>query len=116
MVMEKKEERVSKRSKKTNEKPVVLVADDEPSIRELVQTVLSQQSLEVITASDGEEALKVSEAQVVDCALVDIRMPKVDGLAVLEQLVLKNIPVIVITAYGTSDVTIEAMRRGATIL
>jgi len=111
--MEKKEERVSKRSKKTNEKPVVLVADDEPSIRELVQTVLSQQSLEVITASDGEEALKVSEAQVVDCALVDIRMPKVDGLAVLEQLVLKNIPVIVITAYGTSDVTIEAMRRGA---
>jgi len=98
--MEKKEERVSKRSKKTNEKPVVLVADDEPSIRELVQTVLSQQSLEVITASDGEEALKASEAQVVDCALVDIRMPKVDGLAVLEQLVLKNIPVIVITAYG----------------
>jgi len=66
------------------------VADDEPSIRELVQTVLSQQSLEVVTASDGEEALKVSEAQVVDCALVDIRMPKVDGLAVLEQLVLKK--------------------------
>jgi two-component system response regulator AtoC len=95
------------------EKPLILVADDEPSIRELVETVLSEQSLEVITAKDGEEALQLLQKNDVDCAVIDLRMPKVDGLTVLEELVLKNVPAIVITAYGTSDVTIEAMRRGA---
>lgn len=91
----------------------VLVADDEPSIRELVQAVLSQQDLKVLTASDGAEALAIFEKERIDCAVVDLRMPRMDGFKVLERFVLKGVPVIVITAYGTSDVTIEAMRLGA---
>ncbi|WP_018962710.1 sigma-54-dependent transcriptional regulator [Coprothermobacter platensis] len=108
-----KGDKKTKRVKSADEKPLILVADDEPSIRELVQTVLEQQSLRVVTAADGEKALSILNSQSVDCAVIDLRMPKVDGLGVLEQLVLKNVPTIVITAYGTSDVTIEAMRRGA---
>lgn len=64
----------------------ILIADDDPSIRRIVQMVLSRQGLKVITAEDGEDAFQKAVTEMPDAALLDIRMPKLDGLALCSKL------------------------------
>jgi two-component system response regulator AtoC len=93
----------------------VLIADDDDALRESLELVLSAEGYEVVSAPDGAAALALLEAQPVDVVLCDLRMPGMDGLELLPQLVrrLPGVPVLLMSAYGSADLAVEAMRRGA---
>lgn len=96
-------------------KDKILVADDEKSMREFLDIMLKKEGYKVTLASNGEEVIKLIEKDLFDLALVDIRMPKLDGLSVLKQIktVSPETIVIVITAYASTDTAIRAMKEGA---
>ena len=83
-------------------KPLILIADDRPSSRELLRTVLERAGYAVIEAEDGEEALVQARNGQPSLILLDLQMPRLDGYAVLEQLRkderLRRIPVLALTA------------------
>ncbi|MGL4668519.1 MAG: sigma-54-dependent transcriptional regulator, partial [Saezia sp.] len=93
----------------------ILVADDEENLRKLISVVLKAENYEVILARDGEEALHYFEKHPIDLMLIDIRMPKMDGLQVLEHVKQKNngLPVILMTAYAGIDTAVKALQQGA---
>jgi two-component system nitrogen regulation response regulator GlnG len=93
----------------------VLVADDEESIRLVLSTALSQAGHEIQLATTGAEALAQLNQQHFDVAILDVRMPDMSGLDVLQRVREAEIPVIVIviTAQNTMANAIEAMKRGA---
>jgi two-component system, NtrC family, response regulator AtoC len=93
----------------------VLIVDDDDSLRESLDLVLSAEGYEVLGAGDGNEALEVLREVPVEIVLCDLRMPGIDGLELLPE-VGKRSPdatLILMSAYGTEDLAIEAMRRGA---
>lgn len=97
-----------------NEKPV-LVVDDERNIRLTISRSLEDLQLEVETAVNGEEALAKLEEKEYALILLDLKMPGMNGMEVL-RLVEKNrpeIPIIIISAHGTIDSAVEAMKLGA---
>jgi len=91
----------------------ILVVDDEPSIRQLIERRLSQKGYEVITAADGKEALAVVERQKPHLMILDIKMPNVDGMEVLQALRKKHkdLPIIILTAYD--DLADQTQMLGA---
>ena len=93
----------------------LLVVDDEQSMREWLTIALSQDGYEVETAASGEEALKVLERAAIDLALVDLRMPGMDGLATLRAVKQLNegVAVIIMTAYATAETAVHALKEGA---
>ncbi len=97
-----------------NRKPVVLVVDDEKNAREGLARAL-QRTHEVLLAEDARRALEILSTESVDIMLSDIRMPGMDGLALLPRtLALPHPPVcIMLTAYGSIELAVEAMKRGA---
>jgi DNA-binding NtrC family response regulator len=96
-------------------KPTILVVDDEKEICDLFDEALTQEGYEVVTATDGVEALSLGRQSRLDVALLDIKMPGMDGIEVLQKLreVKKDVEVIVLTGYGTLKTAKEAMRLGA---
>ena len=93
----------------------ILVADDEPSMRWLLERVLRQAGHSVAVVEDGAGALAQAGAEPYDLAFVDVRMPGVDGLEVLSRLktLAPDTAVIVMTAHGSVRSAVEAMQRGA---
>lgn len=93
----------------------VLVVDDEKNIRRTLAAALQDMDLHVETAAGGEEALITLEKEEVDLVLLDLRMPGMDGLDVLRRLrhTHPEMQVIIITAHGTVERAVEAMRLGA---
>ncbi|NLE87278.1 MAG: sigma-54-dependent Fis family transcriptional regulator [Myxococcales bacterium] len=93
----------------------VLVADDEENLRLVLKTLLKRNGYEVETASSGEEALALVESFGPDFVLTDVRMPRMGGLDLLSTLKAKGneATVIVMSAYGSNDLAIEAMKSGA---
>jgi two-component system nitrogen regulation response regulator GlnG len=93
----------------------ILIVDDEESLRWVLERGLRQAGYEVTAVADGEAALKAFEADPVDLVFLDIRMPGLDGLTVLERLrvIRPDVCVVVMTAHGTMDTAIKAMQRGA---
>ncbi|MEM8534524.1 MAG: sigma-54 dependent transcriptional regulator [Chloroflexota bacterium] len=93
----------------------IFIADDEPGILELFQDFLEPRGASIHTASSGKEALEVLEKLSPDVAILDVRMPEPDGIAVLQQLQERGclFPIIIVTAQESSTVTIEAMQHGA---
>jgi two-component system response regulator AtoC len=93
----------------------ILIAEDEYPARESLRALLEDEGYKVLCAADGEEAAQILTTTPVEAALVDIRMPGKDGLALLREL--RDNPdapaVLIMTAYGTSAVAIEAMALGA---
>jgi DNA-binding response OmpR family regulator len=90
--------------------PLVLVADDDLDIRELVVYRLERNGFDVIAAGDGEEAIRLAEEQTPDLAILDVMMPKVDGLEATRRLrgndATRRMPVILLTARAQeADVT-----------
>lgn len=81
--------------------PRILVVEDDPSVRGLLQTLLSTEGYDVITASDGLAGLVKANAQRPSLILLDVMMPDLGGIRVLEELhqdpVLANVPVVVVT-------------------
>jgi DNA-binding NtrC family response regulator len=93
----------------------LLVADDDPVARDLLTEVLVRDGYRVRAAADGETCLHAAADEPVDLALVDLRMPGLDGLAVLRRLsaIQPGLPVVILTAFGSIDTAIEAIRAGA---
>jgi putative two-component system response regulator len=95
----------------------ILVVDDEPYIREFLHQVLTDDGYTVVTAGDGEEALLVAEREKPDLILLDIKMPKLDGMATCQELrkrpVTKNCRIIMLTAFDTRDRLEESIVSGA---
>jgi two-component system response regulator PilR (NtrC family) len=96
-------------------KDKILVADDEQSMREFLDIMLKKEGYKVSLASNGEEVAKLVENDLFDLVLLDIRMPKLDGISALKKIK-SNAPetiVIMITAYASADTAIKAMKEGA---
>ncbi|HSV30823.1 MAG TPA: sigma-54 dependent transcriptional regulator [Atribacteraceae bacterium] len=93
----------------------VLVADDEKYMAEMLCEILEEEGMLVETAAHGREALEKFRKFDFDLVLLDLRMPEMSGLEVLQQLKKDDpdIPVIVITAYGSVDNAVEALKIGA---
>lgn len=93
----------------------VLVVDDEESMREFLEIVLSNEGLNVRTTGSGEEAIGIIRQQAPRIFIQDLRMGGLDGMDLLEQAkeAAPNMPVIVITAYSSWDSAVDAMRLGA---
>jgi DNA-binding NtrC family response regulator len=93
----------------------ILVADDDAVARELLVEVLTREGYRVRAAAGGAEAIRAAESEVFDVALIDLRMPDVDGLAVLARIRALDPapPVFILTAFAAIETTIEAIRQGA---
>jgi two-component system response regulator AtoC len=93
----------------------ILVIDDEPGLRHTLLLILRDEGYEVVVAEDGENGLRLALADPPDLVLCDIRMPRMGGLDFLEryQEARGTGLVIMMSAYGTLDTAVEAMRRGA---
>ena len=93
----------------------IVVIDDELSLREGAQRILSRMGYEVFLAGRGEEGLEIIKAEPIAIALLDMKMPGMDGMEVLKEIMDMNrgIIVIVITGYATVDTAIQAMKMGA---
>jgi DNA-binding NtrC family response regulator len=93
----------------------VLIVDDDAASRRLLDVRLRPLACDVATAGNGEEALTAIRKDVPDLVLLDLRMPKMSGIEVLRALHKEaiNVPVIVITAHGSVETAVEAMKEGA---
>src|ERR671927_125337 len=96
-------------------KGTVLVVDDEEIMREILEAVLTRDGYQVKLAASGAEGLELARAQPFDAALVDIMMPGLDGIATLDELkrIDEDLAVVIITAYGSIESAIAAMKSGA---
>lgn len=93
----------------------ILIIDDEENFRHLLSVILIKEGYEVETASNGEEGLQKALASPFDQILCDIRMARMDGLEFLKEIKKTELEttIIVMSAYGTVDIAIEAMKLGA---
>lgn len=93
----------------------ILIVDDEPNYLVVLSELLREESYEVLTAQRGEEGLKIAEETELDLVITDMRMPGMDGLELLRALktLNKDLPVIMITAFGEVEKAVVAMRAGA---
>jgi two-component system response regulator AtoC len=93
----------------------VLVIDDEENLRHYLQLVLGEAGYQVETATDGAEALEKMQRHTWDVVLCDLRMPRMDGMAFLKEAKTRGLEgtIIMMSAYGTVDTAVEAMKIGA---
>ena len=93
----------------------ILIADDEKNMIWAMKKALKDERYRLITASDGEEAVKLTMEEEPDLILLDLRMPKLDGMEALKEIrrMDDKIPVIMLTAHGTMESAVEAMKLGA---
>ncbi len=95
--------------------PAILIVDDEPSIVESLEGILSDDGFEVMHAFNGYEALKKIEEESPDLVLLDIWMPGMDGIETLKEIKKEfpNMPVVMITGHGTIESAVVATKSGA---
>jgi DNA-binding NtrC family response regulator len=93
----------------------ILVVDDEPDMRDALTAALRREGLCVSTATNGFEALEKVQAQQFDLIITDVRMPRMGGLALLQEMkrTAAAIPVVMMTGYGRIEDAVEAMKAGA---
>ena len=88
-------------------KKVILVVDDDPMLLTLYKRLFSNKGMEVLLAQDGQEGLELIEQEKPDFVILDIRMPKLDGIDVLKIMRgrenLKEVPVMILTNYGREE-------------
>lgn len=96
-------------------KPTVLLVDDDPGVRFTLAEVLTDADVEVLEAENGEEALSVLETHAADLVITDLKMPRMDGMVLLEHLRKQRpeLKVVMITAHGSESAAVEAMKLGA---
>lgn len=94
----------------------ILIVDDEPNIRKILQAAFERAGYQTDTASDGQEAVQMLKAQTFDLMVTDVVMPEMTGVELLKttKTIAPNMPVVIMTAYGTIAQAVEAMRAGAT--
>lgn len=94
----------------------ILIVDDEQNMCNVLKILLEKYNYSVCTASDGKEAIaRIKQGEVVDLVVSDLKMPNVDGMGVLNYLKESkhDIPLVLITAYGSIEAAVEAMKMGA---
>ena len=93
----------------------ILVADDETNLRRVLSAQLQRDGWEVTAVADGEAAIEALREHHIGVVITDLRMPKVDGMALLAHVTetYPDVPVIMITAHGTVDTAVEALKLGA---
>jgi two-component system NtrC family response regulator len=93
----------------------ILVVDDEANYLTVMQALLEEANYETLTALSGPEALKVAAQSDLDAVLTDMKMPKMSGIELMNEFkrLYPDIPVIIMTAYGTVERAVEAMKKGA---
>ena len=96
--------------------PKVLVIDDEEGIRDLLDTRLSRKGYEVVLSSNGQRGLELFHRERPDVVVLDLKMPGMDGLTVLQQIRTRDpkMPVIVLTGAGTAETELKVRALGAT--
>jgi len=93
----------------------VLIVDDEENVRDLIQRILKEAGYEVVTATDGEEAIDALRRTNVGVVLLDIKMPRMSGMEVLKHITTRrpDISVIMVTGSADAGTAVEAMKMGA---
>ncbi|MEQ8550328.1 MAG: sigma-54 dependent transcriptional regulator [Cyclobacteriaceae bacterium] len=93
----------------------ILIVDDEKNIRDTLKEILDFEKYETFEAADGEEALKVLLSEKIDVTLCDIKMPKLDGIELLEKVTQEGVDTqfIMISAHGNIETAVEATKLGA---
>ena len=99
----------------TARKPSILIVDDEPIVRLSLRDWFLDEGCEVDVAENGAEALRVAAARPHDIALIDIKMPGMDGLDLQTRLAEKapELTVIMMTAYASVETAVQALKAGA---
>ncbi len=95
--------------------PVILIVDDEPNITEILEMVLKDEGMEILTSASGREALAILRKRDVHVVVSDIRMPDLSGVELLREAkaVAPDTVFIMITAFASTDTAIEALQHGA---
>jgi DNA-binding NtrC family response regulator len=95
--------------------PSILIIEDEPKMRRLLEISLGEEGLTVQTAQDAETGLKLFQRESIDLIVTDLKLPGMNGLEFLEQAKRLNpsVPVVVMTAFGSVETAVEAMKAGA---
>ena len=97
-------------------KPTILIAEDDSDSREMMQLLLELKGYHVVTAGDGQQALQLARKNLPDLVLIDLELPKLDGLSVTKRLKLeprsKNVRVIIISGHDPSKYRPEALAAG----
>lgn len=98
-----------------NNKGKILIVEDEKSMREVLKILLEEENFHVTTAADGIEGLELVRNNVFDLVITDIKMPRADGFTVLKEIkdFSPDTMVIMVTAFGTTEAAIDAMKMGA---
>ena len=96
-------------------KPKILIVDDEKNMRWAISRALEKEGYEILQASNGQEGIEAFERHRPDVMLLDLKMPVMDGMEALKTIRETNTttPVLMLTAHGTMETAIEAMKRGA---
>src|SRR5262245_41474233 len=96
-------------------KPLLLVVDDETAVLSLIRRVGETEGFEVITCTDGRQALQIAEARRPDLVMVDLRMPDVAGLEIVRALRQADAKamIVLMTGHGSIDSAVEAVKLGA---
>ena len=101
----------------TGGEPLVLIADDDADIRMLVGLRLERAGCNVLRAADGEEALRLAETQTPDICVLDVTMPKIDGLGVTralrDQADTRSVPVLLLSAKAGDEDVARGLDAGA---
>jgi len=102
---------------KRNNRETILIIEDEPDIRDFVARLCQLEGYRVLRAEDGETGLRLAKEERVDLVLLDLRLPKIDGLTVLKELKsnleLASIPVVIFTASAAVSQRDRALAEGA---
>lgn len=99
----------------SNDKPLILVVDDEPDIRELIKDILEDEGYPVTVAANGDEARTVLASQDPSLILLDIWMPDIDGISLLKEFKQqdRDLTIVMMSGHGTIETAVEATRLGA---
>jgi two-component system response regulator PilR (NtrC family) len=98
-----------------DERTRILVIDDDESIRKVLATILEEEGFIVDTAKDGKEAIKKSNEKFYNLALIDIRLPDIEGIELLAKIrdTIPKMRKIIITGYPTLQNAVKALNKGA---
>ena len=93
----------------------ILIVEDEQKMLRLLELNLAEEGYATLAAQDAETGLKLLRQEKIDLVLTDLKLPRMDGLEFLQAVKRSNaqMPVILMTAYGTVETAIEAMKAGA---
>ena len=93
----------------------ILIVDDEKNYLVVLEALLGQEGYETITANNGEDALNLVNESDLDLVITDMKMPSMGGMTLLEEAKKINpeLPVIIMTAFGSIEMAVEAMKKGA---